>query len=280
MEKEIQVALHLKRGTRLADGAARLRDCAIQANNISGTSAGQQPRLHATSYFNWVTATEGQVRNLFSDPDLAGHLRSTSYWAIRNPAFQDFRAIELINTEVTEQAEWLKGLADQLGELEQRLKAAPGVITVLDTNVLLHYQAPDQVDWPKVVGVDQVRLVLPLRVIEELDDKKYARRQDNVPDRARRLLSQLWAKLGPKAVGPVELRENVTIEVPIETGPRSRPLDADTEILDTCEEISNVGQEVVLVTGDNGLGLRALHLGLRVVRMPDDYLRNKPEPES
>jgi hypothetical protein len=249
----------------------------MEGENIPGLSGGAIGSQHATRYLNWVDAAEGQVRNLFTDLGTRNHLRSTAYWMIRTD--QDFRAIELINTEATEQVAWLRNLADQLSELEQRLKAAPGIITVLDTNALLHYQPPEQIDWLKVVSVQRVRLVLPLRVIEELDEKKYARRQDDVPDRARRLLSQLWARLAPTAGKPVELREHVTIEVPIDTGPRARPLDADQEILDTCEELSNVGQEVVLVTGDTGIGVRALAIPVKVVQMPDDYLRNKPQPE-
>jgi hypothetical protein len=246
--------------------------------NIPGLSGGATDFQHADRYMNWVQAAQGQVRNLFTDLDTRNHFHSTAYWAIRNPAYQGFRDIELINTEATEQTEWLNTLADQLTELDNRLTSAPGTITVLDTNVLLHYQPPDQVDWLTLIDVEKVRLVLPLRVVEEMDEKKYARR-DDLADRARRLLTHLWAMLAPTAGGPVELRENVTIEVPIETGHRSRPLDADQEILDTCEEISNVGHEVVLITGDTGIGLRALAIPLKVVQMPEEYLRNRPRPE-
>ena len=58
----------------------------------------------------------------------------------------------------------------------------------------------------------------------------------NLADRARRLLSQLRAQLAPTAGGPVHIRERVTIEVPVEDGPRRRTIDADFEILETCRE--------------------------------------------
>jgi len=183
-----------------------------------------------------------------------------------------------VNSEVSEQVTWIEGLVGHLNCMAVRLAAAPGVVTVLDTNVLLHYQPPEQVEWAKVTGVtgvDPVRLVLPLRVIEELDEKKYTARPD-IRDRARRLLSDLWGRLAGTAGGPVLLRENVTIEVPVDEGDRARPLDADQEVLDTCEQLRNVGQRVILVTGDTGLSLRAIAARLTVVRMPDTYLRGLP----
>lgn len=211
------------------------------------------------------------------DPELSAHLHGEAYWAIRNPAFSDFRVIELVNMEAREQARWFEKLADHLDGLVQRMSAAQGTLAVLDTHVLLHYQPPEQVKWSEVIGANQVRLVLPLRVIEELDKKKYMARPE-LADRARRLLSRMWAMLAPTAGGPTLVCEGVTIEVPIDEGPRNRSLDADEEILDTCENLRNIGAPVVLVTSDTGLSLRAVQRKIKVVPMPDSYLRKKPEP--
>ena len=219
------MALHLREGTNLVDARRRLQECADQGVNLSRGSAGRPERVHVSDYLNWMAATEAQLRNMFEDLDIRGHLRTAHFWAIRNPAFQDFRIVELINTEAAEQAEWLENLNDLRRMLAERLTAAPGKPTVVDTNVLLHYQPPAQVDWLDVVGVPAVRLVLPLRVVEELDEKKYTAARSEIADRARRLLSQLWTLLGPSAGGPVEIRPGVTIEVPIDEGPRQVPLD-------------------------------------------------------
>jgi len=162
--------------------------------------------------------------------------------------------------------------------LADRLVAAPGQLTVIDTHVLLHFLPPDQVDWPAVIGAPTVRLVLPLRVVEELDEKKYTAR-DDLADRARRLLSQLRTQLAPTAGAPTPLRAGVTIEVPVDDGPRPRTVDADHEILDTCRELGLGGQPVVLVTNDTGMALRAGSAGVRVVPMPEQYLRRRPQPE-
>ena len=100
-------------------------------------------------------------------------------------------------------------------------------------------------------------------------------RGNDVADRARRLLSQLWALLGPTAGGPVKIREGVTIEVPVDDGPRQRTLDADQEILNECLMLKALGQAVSLISDDTGLSIRATAQGVTVIPMPEKYLRKK-----
>jgi predicted ribonuclease YlaK len=46
--------------------------------------------------------------------------------------------------------------------------------SLVDTNVLPHYQPIDKIDWTSVVpDVSKVRLVIPLLVLEELDRKRH-----------------------------------------------------------------------------------------------------------
>jgi hypothetical protein len=273
------MTLYLRDGQRATDSARNLRDCAVDGHNIAGSSAGQSVRLHRNAHLAWAGTAETQLRNVFTDSSTWRRLYGDRYWHIRNLDRESPRAMELINDEANEQASWLEELADRLTRLADRLAAAPGQLTVLDTNILLHFEPPDQVDWNEVVGHPEVRLVLPLRVVEELDEKKYTAR-DNLADRARRLLSTLRSQLSPTAGGPVKLRDGVTIEVPIDDGPRARTLDADQEILDVCHELGSGGQPVLLVSADTGMWLRATALGIEVVSMPDHYRRSKPRPPS
>ncbi len=108
-----------------------------------------------------------------------------------------------------------------------------------------------------------------------MDDKKWLARED-LAARARGVLRELWGLLNVTGGGPARLRDNVTIEVPIDDEPRHRPLAADQEILDTCEQVRNVGQPVWLITGDTGLSLQGVKRGLRVIAMPERYLRKRP----
>jgi len=257
-------------------GGLLTRATGEQESNLIGVSAGRGLEIHQNAYLVWIAGAEVGLRNIFTDPDTWGGLYSNAYWQIRDLKPDSPRPIELINTEALDQAMRLEALADQLTRFAERLAAAPGKVTVVDTNVLLHFEPPVQVDWPAVVGERHVRLVLPLRVVEELDEKKYTAR-DDIADRARRLLAQLRTQLTSTAGGPVPLRDGVTIEVPVDDGPRRRILDADQEILYTCDQLRAVGCPVVLVTDDDGISIRAARVGIRVVPMPERYLRKKPK---
>lgn len=270
--------LPLRDGGRLADRERRLREVATEGRSVVGSPAGQDVLTYQKNYLVWVKKAETQLRNIFVDPAVWNHLYDERHWQIYKLTQTSPRAIELISMAATEQAAWLDELADNVKRLAARLGVAPGQLTVLDTHVLLHFQPPDQVDWPSVIGAQQVRLVLPLRVVEELDEKKYMAR-DDLADRARRLLSQLRRQLAPAAGVPTRVRDGVTIEVPVDDGPRRRTLDADQEILDTCRELQSDGQAVVLVTDDAGMDLRATSFGIQVVAMPERYLRRRPGPE-
>lgn len=267
----------LRDGIQPADAERRLRETATQGRNLVGSSAGQAVSIHQNNFLAWVGIAETQLRNVFIDPIAWERLYDERHWQIYGLTQASPRGIELMNTAATVQAAWLDELADRVKRLADRLVAAPGQLTVVDTHVLLHFLPPEQIDWPSVVGTPTVRLVLPLRVVEELDEKKYTAR-DDLADRARRLLSQLRTQLAPTAGAPTSLQAEVTIEVPVGDGPRRRTVDADQEILDTCRELKSGGGPVVLVTDDTGMTLRAVSTGIQVIPMPEHYLRRKPQP--
>jgi predicted ribonuclease YlaK len=183
----------------------------------------------------------------------------------------------LVRTELEFQTSILERLVRDLNQRIDRASSVAGHITVVDTHVLLHYEPPWQVIWPEVVGRSPVRLVVPLRVVEELDAKKYARR-DELAGAARILLTSLEEAVAASS-GPNAIREDVTIEVPIEPGFRRRPEDADREILDSCLELKQFGgHEVTLVTGDTAMLLRAQSESIQTMKMPEKYERQRSAP--
>jgi hypothetical protein len=230
-------------------------------------------------YIEWVEDTELKLSDLTYDTAVVELLHTARYWEIRRTVPSDARPIPLIEAEIRSQR---KLLHDLRTDLELRLQRAKGDahITVLDTHTLLHYEPPQSIKWTAVVGHPEVRLVIPLRVIEEVDARKYSRDQ-KLRDRARAVLPHLRDRVGLWG-DPSPLREGVTLEVLIEPGPRSRPEDADEEILDTCRELWDFsGQEggATLVTNDVGMHLRAMGIGgIRTVVLPEEYRRDKDEP--
>src|SRR5258708_1629623 len=88
------------------------------------------------------------------------------------------RLHELGSGEVTWQSERLIGAADELDDTVARLKSDPtAAVAVVDTNVFLHFHPLEQFDWT-FVAPPPVRIVVPVRVIEELGNTKLHRKPD------------------------------------------------------------------------------------------------------
>lgn len=226
-------------------------------------------------YLEWVEQTEVQLASMTQQPEILTMFQSARYWHIRGIDSSTPRPWPLVEAESNLQKAALERMAEDLVQRSIQLSAAPGRITVVDTNVLLHYLPPPQIPWASILRVDEVRLVVPLRVIEELDAKKYAKRSD-LADRARRVLPLIEDRIGTAGQAGT-LQDGVTIEVPIDPSPRRRPTDADEEILETCEELSQMtGRPVALVTGDTAMRIRAEARGIEVVRLPEGYERDRP----
>lgn len=224
-------------------------------------------------YASWVESTEAQLAWMTVDPGVVTMLLTTHHWQILDIGPNPLRMWRVLYSEIAFQVAALEALA---ADIQARIeRAGGGEPTVLDTNTLLHYQRPDSVPWPDVLGGPSVRLVIPLRVVEELDEKKYGR-NDVLAQRARDVLPWLEATI---ASGPGQARLDTTIEVPIDPTRRSRPEHADRDILDECHELRQFGgQRVTLVTGDTAMRLRAHAESIQTVQLPDKHLRVAPEP--
>jgi predicted ribonuclease YlaK len=61
----------------------------------------------------------------------------------------------------------------------------------LDTNVFLHFQRFDTVDWPEILSVQQVYLMLTTTVMEELNHHKDDAKNPGRQKRAKEILSRL-----------------------------------------------------------------------------------------
>jgi len=269
--------LHLKVGVQPEQAVDALTGRILAARNLPGSASrgGITPAADAAyldrrqaDYLQWVEATEGQLGNVTHDPDVLALPCTPAYYEIRQLIPTSPRAVAFIDSEIARQAVSLEGLRDDLQRRLERARAAPGALAVLDTNVLLHHQLPDSVAWREVVGQESVRIVIPLRVIEELDAKKYTE-SERLRRRARERLPKLYALVGAGGAPKALPNGHGTLEVFIEPGPRVRPADADTEILETAHELAQLsGSKATIVTGDTGMRLRAEAEGLATVAMP------------
>lgn len=86
----------------------------------------------------------------------------------------------------------------------------------LDANVVIHCQTFDEVDWPSIVGVGDVCLVLAPAVLKELDKHKNENRNDWIQERARTLIAKLRPYIRDARVEagePVSVRPKVSLLV-------------------------------------------------------------------
>jgi rRNA-processing protein FCF1 len=263
--------LRLREGVDPDHAIRVLRRLIDDAVNLLG-AAGIEWYQVRDRYVQWIEQAESQLASITRDAGVIGSLLTDRHWQIRNQATKPIRPIPLVREELERQRENLADMADDLENRRQRLLSARGALTVVDTNVLLHYLPPQQIVWTEVLDQPQVRLLLPLRVIEELDAKKWGNNR-RLAMRARQLLPQLDAVL--QADGrPGTLRSGVTIEVALPPEPRDRPVDADSEILATCVEARRLsGRTVTVVSGDRAMRIRAQAHGLAVASLPDKYER-------
>ncbi len=230
------------------------------------------------SYLDWAYQCERQLRNIFAEADIAEAVYTERYWRIATKAAIAREAM-LIGAEIDVQVERLKSLACKLqGYLP--LRERPGAIVVPDTNVLLHFQRVDYVPWSKVTGDSPVRLVIPLVVLDELDDKRYLGRND-VAAKARSATVPLDERQQElEEHGYASLPDSTTLEYLLDDPRHRRQANPDDEILDRSAFLHQVtNQPVTIITGDRGMRVRARARsnGLTARLMPAKFSRNQEE---
>lgn len=282
--------MHLRRGVT-AQRAIEMIEERISAAQGPLNAGGQDPDLKRHLYLNWVSDTEVRLQEIFSDAGIEDPVLGRGYWHIYSASSSDEKLMSrLVKEELRFQAGY-PGIANdsggRLGEVRTRLRALtrlgerPGHICVADTNGLLHYTRFDQLPWTERLKAAPVRLVIPIAVVDELDAKKYARREE-FQQRARELLALIdrYVTTSPPD-GYFRVQPDVTVEIlPNEAG-HLRAASNDQEILNRCELLYQAtGNKVTLITGDSGMRISAQARAIDVLKLTDDDLLPRHKQES
>ena len=275
----VAARLPLKPGATPERALEILNALLAELRNLPGKSAASANvwdtfRRRQQDYMTWIANAEGQLGNFTDELRIDTLLHTRGHWAIREAHAQIPWPAHLIESEIRLQKATLERVAEDLKRRIERAAGAAGHIAVVDTHLLLHFLPPEQVDWRKVVGVEPVRLFLPITVVDELDELKYTGK-DRVRGKARAALTNLERAVGPGG-SPGTVREGVTIEVELAFPDDPRDPDPDRSIISVCVELEQLAGKpncVSLVTGDAGMRLRAAQRDVRVVPMPEKYLR-------
>jgi rRNA-processing protein FCF1 len=221
-------------------------------------------------YIRWSLDAEVHLRSVLHRADAESFFDGPRHRDICSMAPGN-QLTPLIEAELNHKVQDFNAAASYLESHARHMRRSSGLPIVIDSNVLLQCQRLDYVDWELLGLNESARVMVPLRVLEEIDARKYSDSK-RLRAIARGLLPWIDA-LFPGGPGPMDLREGAIIELLLADRPRYRPSDADEEILDVCHDVLQFAGRVKLMTGDTGVRSRATSEGLEALRVPESWWR-------
>jgi hypothetical protein len=254
-------------------------DQAIQAVNslrsyLSSARGGGTVLPIEDPFLTWIDdQARPQFESLFAPTeDLLAELE-VSHNRINNAPKSNVRRLNAMLSR--ELMAWDRRLGDLIVELsgQKRIAGRPGEPIVLDTSVLMEGQPLMSFDWhsldPSLVS-KPVRLVVPILVVEELDDllhDRQAERRQKARTATRTLLELHETRPTEPAVLPGQ--PDVTIEVLLDGDWHERRPNNDAEIIDQALAFHELtGKPVLLATCDLRMMYRAGAVSLTAVQVP------------
>jgi hypothetical protein len=220
-------------------------------------------------WFRWWDIADRQLRSRFADGDLAASLYRTR--AEIAATGLDSRPLDVIDHETDI---WISRFEQLIAELKglKVFTARPGQIIVPDTSAFIEGVYFDQFGWDSLDGAipgELARLVIPILLIDELDDKKRDRNL-RVSRRARSVLRRQWELRGASPAEPAPIPgQAATIEIFLDD-PWNIPLPKnDSEIVQQALTIRDItDHDVLLAAGDYGMMDGASAVGLKAALVP------------
>ena len=175
----------------------------------------------------------------------------------------------VLNHEIDVWLDRLNGMISELVRLQPFIER-PGLIVVPDTSAFIEGVYFTELNWQELANVDQqerVRLVVPILVVEELDELKRAR--DRPRDRARSVLRRLWElNSGGKQAAVIPGNRPVTVEVLTDDSWHVRRPVNDNEIIERALFVHEItDRNVILAAADYSMLYQASAAGLKTARV-------------
>lgn len=259
--------------------ASLLRDA---ANDTGHRTSGDATQVIG-SYLGWVTEQVRMLQLRMAPDDLDRLLLTPRYWATQaNPA-PSLATLSAVREEMQYRATQMNQAAQSLTEAMQTWRPIDGSYTnlvVVDTSFWVEQErAFDSIDWHELLKTaegpsapamaDELRLVVPMVVIDELDGLAHkGNLRPKVVGATRWLYRCLSASGGwpAKIVDPTRERGVVTAQLVFEPRGHSRLRNNDDEIVETGirlrDFLGHPARQVFFLTYDAGAAFRAGHAGL------------------
>lgn len=257
-------------------------------NELQSKTVGIQQVKHYEIYFYWTNFANTRLENLLHRRDIDRLISTPRHWAMAamGPNMSG-NVSELVRIEISQR---IHDFGNLIRTLEKRINywnANQGRLVVPDTNVYLHSEHSfDQMDWSKTLEarLEDIHLVIPLLVIDELDKHKRSNVKTDseklaVRTRARltlRKISEIFYK--PSLVHTLHFPDSnsgkISLSLLMDNLSHERLIDNDSEIIDrACELRDLTGRPITIVTFDVSMSLRARNADLQCVLLEHE----KPE---
>jgi hypothetical protein len=161
---------------------------------------------------------------------------------------------------------------------------ADDCIILIDTNLVLHYQRIDQVDWPTIAGCPRCTLAITPVLMRELDHHKVLSRSRALRDRASKMIDYLITKIDEP--NPIKVRRGVTMTFVTEepaidfAAHKLKESIADDQFIAAALDLaSSTSAAVLIASADGGMALKLRSRPIRILRLPDTLkLPEEPDP--
>lgn len=269
------MTLRLLPGRSPREAAEELRRQEIEVGNV--LTAGHTGQEVLDAYLLWAINAERMLRNHFAPPSISALIFTQRYWALQTSGSVNWPLVKsLVDAEIADQRERLKQEKALLDEAQTRWMR--GRLVVPDSSAVIH--GPKLWEWEPAADLGlrdmPVQIVLPMLVLDELDDLKENTKQ-HTRNRARQTLKWLAVNLGSsqsflarkgystEGTEGLVVRGDVQVDVMLDGPGHTRLAIADDEIVDRAADLAALsGRDVTFITNDTGQGYRARLAGLDV----------------
>jgi hypothetical protein len=155
---------------------------------------------------------------------------------------------------------------------------------LIDTNLVLHYQPIDQVDWPSISGFDDCALVIAPILLRELEQQKIFNRSVALRERASRMIDFLVEKMA--LPDPITLRPHVTLQfidheptIDFAANRLVREVQDDHYIASALDHHLANRIATFIASNDGGMALKLRARPITNIRLPEG-LRLPPEVDA
>lgn len=247
-------------------------------NRLSGT-----PSDIVNGYLTWVSDQVRMLQARLTTDDLDRLLTSPRYWATLSNPLGVPSTVSAVLEEIQHRARLMNAAVAELTDASEAWRPVDGAFTnlvVVDTNFWVEQETSfDANDWHEVVNSadgpsapameDELRLVIPMVVIDELDGLAHkGQLRSKVIGATRWLYGHLGSDPGRSATlsAATESRGVVTLQLVFEPHSHVRLPNNDDEIVETAvrlrDFLGHPAKQVFFVTYDAGAAFRAGQAGL------------------